>query len=296
MTKVKNIHMSLTGIDESRAYSDSEVWSYYILPSTGFEFLDAQSREIMAKRIDTGYAALVGNKSKSVEIHLIVTSSPLNVESWALDWTSRAMERRWNVAPGFNNWVDECKEYLRTEDFAQKEIYLGVKLGSRSEYRDTGSGKGSSFFKTVVSSISSIGDVVAKYSGSSSQGVGSGEREYWEKKSRDVTRTLAGGNLKATPATASPTRRPQGWGSRPMPGRCPTGGSTPAPQPSTSCSEWWPRASGPACSGRSMTNRLWPRPSVFLPADDSWPRSRWDIRQPTTREGRPHDLDGRWAT
>lgn len=188
------IRMSLVGIDAERAYSKGEVWAFYSLPTTPYDFVDDDSREQLAKRIDNALAGLVTNATKSIECQLIVTATPLNVLDWQVQWEKRVSG--WGPTAGFQDYVNDLADHLYDSGFSQKEVYLGVLLGKRS-----GGGSDDSSTASFKGALRSINDLVGGVLGADDYQISDAELKIWEERGKEVRRILLSGNLRAVPAT-----------------------------------------------------------------------------------------------
>lgn len=180
--------MSLSAIDGHLAYSNGQVWAYYLLPTTKYEYQEDNRREATARNIDDALAALVAKGTHSVEGVLCVTSTPLNVETWSDNFKSAA--RQWDHGDNFEPFVDKAADHLYTKDFSQKEVYLGILLG----------GRGNSGAETPVkSAFGFITSRVDSMLGFADRQVEKGELKYWRKKAEETDRILRQSHLGGQP-------------------------------------------------------------------------------------------------
>lgn len=199
----KKVEMALVGIEQHLAFSRDDVWAFYTLTTEKFDFLDHAAKNAAATKIDRAISSLVTSQAKSEECMLIVTSSPLNVEKWARDWSEKTAP--WNPTDGYHEWIYEMKQELGRSYFSQKEVFLGVLVGRRSAYRNGGTavpGAGADLKSIVKSAFESITQGVGSFIGVGGYEVSNEEREYWMTKSKDISTTLMSGHLRAQPVTA----------------------------------------------------------------------------------------------
>lgn len=199
---VSNVEMSIKAIDGNLGYSDNEVWAYYALGSSTFDFLSIEEKESAAKLIDGALAAIVTQQTKSEECIIQTTSTPLNVEKWARDW--QAVTTPWNPTEGYEEWLLNMKNHLHQAYYSQKEVYFGVLVGKRSEFLNKGVVSAAS--GDLKSALNSAFDILTKTVGGvmgvTNFVLTNNERQYWNQKAEDYTRILTSGNLQARPVSA----------------------------------------------------------------------------------------------
>lgn len=186
----RNTKLSLTGIHNDLSFSKKEVWLWVRIPATPYEFIDDLGRINLAKSIDVGLASLLSSEDKALECHLIVTTSPFITENWSKDLKERA--NRYNPSPYLNTFVDDMKNIVDLYRFKERKVYLGIKLGRRSEFSNS-----SSFF-----SLGPLTDLFSASVGVEDYFIPEKEIEFWNEKAEIFKRSLYSGNLHAEPVHA----------------------------------------------------------------------------------------------
>lgn len=193
----KDILLSLIGIDAEIAYSKTDVWVWYKLPTESYEFKTGEDREFMANSINTAIASMMIDPRKGVDAHLCITSKPLNINHWREAFLDRG--QKWEPAPGFEQYVDDTYEFLANNGYMEKEVFLGVHLGKRSTSMEEGNPFAAAF-KTLTSLVDDMLQTKDLQ-------IPEKEITYWRGKARNYTRALSQGHLKARPATAEEIAR-----------------------------------------------------------------------------------------
>lgn len=119
--------LALRQVEGNLAFTRGEVWAWYALPTQRWGFRADQARLNLVVDGASRLAALAGRR-----VHLRVTSRPYPVAAWAKGLDARTPA----PAPGpvGREWLDHLvavQRHLRTATMADKEVYLGVRLGVR---------------------------------------------------------------------------------------------------------------------------------------------------------------------
>src|SRR4051812_18338464 len=126
--RAKNQSLSLRSIEGNLAFTDQAAWAWFALPTQRWAFRADGERLNLIVDTATRLAGLAGRR-----LHLRVTSRPYPAASWA-----RALDARTpDPLPGVegDTWSDHlvrAQQHVRASTMAEKEVYLGVQLGSRS--------------------------------------------------------------------------------------------------------------------------------------------------------------------
>jgi hypothetical protein len=188
----KDTRLAARYIDSDLVFSDTHVWTYLRVPVVPYEFVDYRGRQAIADRLHLALGALVTG-SEPVDVHLIVTSRPINIDFWAEDLDERVTG--WAPAPGWPKYLNAMQEHLKGEEYLRKEVYLGVCLGPRK-------GKGS----PRPESMDLLGPI-KKLLGKAESAlqfeddvIPDKDLEHFRKKAREVQRSLGQSSMQATPA------------------------------------------------------------------------------------------------
>lgn len=183
-----NKKFSLIAIDGNLAYSKDAVWAYYRLTGQPFDFVGYENQEANAQDFNNTMASLISNQTTSVEAMIILTSTRFNVDSWAKQWYEKAVS--WNPPQGYDNYVQEIKNYLKRVDFANTTSYFAVKLGNRSAIGT------SDVLGMVKGAVDGFSDFL---SGSKDHSISDKERRNWRAQAEFYTRNIANSRLNGVP-------------------------------------------------------------------------------------------------
>lgn len=127
----KNIDFPLQAIVGNIIFSSTEVWAYYDIPTTIYDFLSKSKKVAYANALTSAFASLVKNNDKVVDCHIRITNSPIDIDQWEDDYLK--VTSNWNRRAGFQNFIKEQIDWLEDGGFFEKRVYLGVCLGRRHE-------------------------------------------------------------------------------------------------------------------------------------------------------------------
>ncbi|MER5624099.1 ATP-binding protein [Streptosporangium sp. NPDC002544] len=199
--------------DDRILLTDSSVWAYFRLPTVSYEFITPEEREALATNITIALAAI---RMPDAEVHLRVAHRTYPAAEWAM-----ALNATSDEGPGWRDYLEDMYRHVWAKDFWTKEVYLGVRLGTRG--RQLGAGVLSQLFGFYQRSEKALGiedDHVPK-----------AEIAKWSEQAERLGRALSAsalyarhassvelawlfqhattGSLGDPPASASPKRR---WG------------------------------------------------------------------------------------
>ncbi|GIJ51903.1 hypothetical protein Val02_87890 [Virgisporangium aliadipatigenens] len=208
--------LSVRYFDDSVLLTDTEAWTYLRLPTVSVEFRTADEWDRVIQSQAHSLAGLT-----DTQIHLKTVFREYDIADWAEQLDKRTHH-------GVDGWADLLvaqQQHLWDEQFLQKEVYLGVRLGSRT---DEATSQLKAAFATVGRWFSLMADSVV----GPDDVIDEKEIAKWRGKATPVQRMLRGGAFQAVPASideltwlfrhhmhpAMPvppasTRRNQPWGS-----------------------------------------------------------------------------------
>jgi hypothetical protein len=193
--------LSMRYLDDDILLSDTHAWTYVHIPLAAYEFKSAEYREDLAVRMSVALAQLVTNNQSPVDVHLLVTHRPLNVDRWESDLAERVSGQ--GPTSGWTSYLSRMGDRLDAIGFHMKEVYLGVCLGPRQGKGSVKKGRDSAV--TVASMMKPVLQLVGlaqRAVGLEDDVASVREIDEWHKRADDVRRTLAGGALHAVPAKA----------------------------------------------------------------------------------------------
>lgn len=117
------------GIVDNIVFSKEAVWAYYSADTSGYEFLNDESKIAMLTHVNQTFINVSANRDTELDWHLIVTNTPVDIDHWEDQYL--AATDSWDRAPGFNRFITKQIEYLKEREFMTRRIYLGIRIDSR---------------------------------------------------------------------------------------------------------------------------------------------------------------------
>ncbi|WP_433366969.1 ATP-binding protein [Streptosporangium sp. CA-115845] len=199
--------------DDRILLTDSSVWAYFRLPTVSYEFITPEEREALATNVTIALAAI---RMPDAEVHLRVAHRTYPAAEWAM-----ALNATSDEGPGWRDYLEDMYRHVWAKDFWTKEVYLGVRLGTRGRQLGTG----------VLSQLFGFYQRSEKALGIEDDHVPKAEIAKWSEQAERLGRALSAsalyarhassvelawlfqhattGSLGDPPASASPKRR---WG------------------------------------------------------------------------------------
>lgn len=192
---MKKFAPAVIAIDKDLTFSKKSVFLYMKLPAQPYEFLESKAREALAQKIDLGLQGLVQSNDKSVEGHLIITSVPFDVDSWASKLEDQVEGQ--SPAPYWDTYFAKMQNYLHIKEFRTKEVFIGVNLGRRSEYSSS----------RALGFLGPISEAINSSVGIKDRQISDKELDFWHQRAKHIKNTLGPGQLKATSVTSNTIAR-----------------------------------------------------------------------------------------
>ncbi|WP_326644715.1 ATP-binding protein [Streptosporangium sp. NBC_01755] len=170
--------------DDRILLTESSVWAYFRLPTVSYEFITPEEREALATNITIALAAI---RMPDAEVHLRVAHRTYPAAEWAM-----ALNATSDEGPGWRDYLEDMYRHVWAKDFWTKEVYLGVRLGTRG--RQLGAGVLSQLFGFYQRSEKALGiedDHVPK-----------AEIAKWSEQAERLGRALSASALYARHATS----------------------------------------------------------------------------------------------
>lgn len=195
------ISLPAVGIIGNVVFSKKEAWAYYKIGSVPYDFLTNMGRARLANDIMIAFSGLSSRAGKNVDLHILVTNTPFNVDSWEEqmykihnDWNGRG-----NRLETFDNYMRKQTRALKRKNYKKKVVYLGVKLFTRGTISfdginmlDFGFADAFEAFKKGISSVFSMPD----------EEITGVERSRANKDEYEVNRAIYGSTLRGTRLTS----------------------------------------------------------------------------------------------
>ncbi|GAA0987713.1 hypothetical protein GCM10009555_067580 [Acrocarpospora macrocephala] len=116
--------------DDRVLLTESAAWAYFRLPTVSYEFITPEERESLATNVTIALAAI---RMQDAEVHLRVAHRTYPAAEWAM-----ALNATSDEGPGWRDYLEEMYRHVWAKDFWSKEVYLGVRLGSRGTQLGSG--------------------------------------------------------------------------------------------------------------------------------------------------------------
>ncbi len=178
--------LSLRYLDNTVLLSEHEAWTYLRLPTVSVEFKTAEDWDRLISAFGHALAGLT-----DCRIHLKTAFRGYNIAKWA----EQLDKRTYHPAPGWSELLIKQQEHLWYEQFMQKEVYLGVRLGYRNN-------EASNQFKNALRSIKNFLNVTADALLGQDDAVEAKEIARWHAAAGPIQRLLRGSVYQAVPATS----------------------------------------------------------------------------------------------
>lgn len=197
--KAKNgkTRLPVRWIGDQFLLTDKEAWTFLKIPTVRYEFLDADSRKEIADHFYLALASLLRGNDP-VEAMLLQTHRPLDLDAWDAGWQRRV--EKWQSigarpAPGWHQYRQAMREHMAGEEYLIKEVYVGICLGERAKVARTSWSEFLSPLRKGVEKAEDLLDIDNFH-------LSVRERDEWDRRARDVHRSLGQSHIAAVPASA----------------------------------------------------------------------------------------------
>lgn len=123
------LDIQMSGIADNIVFSKKDIWAYYEVDTTGYDFLNEMSKVSMLRSINQTFVNLSSNRENELDWHLILTNTPVDINHWEEQYLK--VSDQWDRKPGFNKFFTDQVEYLKQREFLSRKVYLGIKIGDR---------------------------------------------------------------------------------------------------------------------------------------------------------------------
>lgn len=127
--KRKKLGLRIQAIIGNLIFSDNEIWAYYDIPTTIYDFLSDEQKVSYAYSLNAALGNIVRNQSQVIDCHLYCTTSPIDVNQWEQDYLE--VSKTWHHRSGFEDFIQNQIAILSSNQLFEKRCYLGVCLGKR---------------------------------------------------------------------------------------------------------------------------------------------------------------------
>lgn len=185
------LDLSLVAVIDNMAFSKTNMWAYYRLENSPYDFLSDEGKYIAHKRISNAFNNLMAERQDPLECRLIVTSVPIDINAWREQVYSNL---NWERPIEFDEFIEEQEEHLRAQDFQEKVVYLAVHIGRRGALDFDTMGIIESGFRGAIDSLKEWSNV---FLGLSDGEVSATEEKHARSREGDLYTKVADGHLQA---------------------------------------------------------------------------------------------------
>lgn len=136
MSNNRKFKIPSVAITDNIVFSEKEVWAYYKVSTIPYDFLSNDAQASAANRTIVALSSLSQNASKKVDIHILMTATPFEVDNWKEqmyeiyeDWVEDMSQMTY-----FSSFLNSQARVLERAEFKKKVTYFGVKLFSRGTF------------------------------------------------------------------------------------------------------------------------------------------------------------------
>lgn len=126
---LKRLDISTLAVCDNIVFNKSEQWAYYRLSNSVYDFLSSNAKILVAKQLINAFINLMGDRQESLDCHIIVSTSPVDLDAWETQVLK--ISKEWETGPSFEEYILEMLEHLRSEEYLKKVTYLGINIGKR---------------------------------------------------------------------------------------------------------------------------------------------------------------------
>lgn len=196
MAQVKSKDFNLTSIQNYLTFSKTNVWAWFRLPESQYEFINERDKEAKANELSQAMNSLVKNEEQSVECQILVNSKVFDSEEWFKNTEKRLQSYPQPPLPYSEFYYSSTRKYLNASGFEEKVVLLGVQLGKRTLYGANGKKEASSipFLDKLINYVAAapVDDYVSE-----------SEIEYWMNRSSQIVNSLKHSRMNIRTATAN---------------------------------------------------------------------------------------------
>ena len=182
---------SITAIENDLTFSKKDVCLWVKLRDTHYEFKSNEDRERIVTDFSLAMANILNSEENELEGHLIVTSKVFDETKWRNNFL-KATESN-NPTPYFPEYTAKMAEHMAGYEFREKNVYIGVNLGSRALFNP----------KRRAMKIPFLDEIFNTLAGEVDEYISKEELEFWEGKAKLVRHSLLKGELHANPVSSN---------------------------------------------------------------------------------------------
>jgi hypothetical protein len=129
MATKKKLDFIIQSIVGNIVFSDKEVWGFWSVPLTVYDFLSMPDKARALSSMTSPFISLMRGKETPLDLMMLMTNAPLDIDKWEQGYRliTETLDRR----KGFNDMMKRQVELLKTNDFVEKRVFIGIKLNNR---------------------------------------------------------------------------------------------------------------------------------------------------------------------
>jgi len=181
------IRPSITAIHGDLTFSKRDVYLWVKVSPTHYEFKGKEAREEIAQNFSNSVANVLNSEENELNFHIITTSKVFDVVKWRNDYL--AQSARAHPTAHFDVFTQEMGNRIWSLDFREKDVYLGVNLGFRTDFSP----------KKSALKIKLIDDLLTRIAGEVDEYLSEKEIAFWEDRARLIRYSLQESQIQAQP-------------------------------------------------------------------------------------------------
>lgn len=196
----KTLAIPAVGVINNIVFSKKEAWAYYKIGSVPYDFLTNEGKIKLSSDIMVAFSSLSQRAGKNVDIHILVTNTPFDIDSWETQMFKNY--DAWNNGDRlstFDRFMRNQVRALKAKNYKKKVVYLGVKLFNRGSFSfddfnilGFGFAEAYELMKKSISSVLMIPD----------ENISNQEKNRAEKEEFEIFRAIRASSLRGTKLTS----------------------------------------------------------------------------------------------
>lgn len=200
LSNPKTLAIPAVGVINNIVFSKKEAWAYYKIGSVPYDFLTNEGKIKLSSDIMVAFSSLSQRAGKNVDIHILVTNTPFDIDSWETQMFKNY--DAWNNGDRlstFDRFMRNQARALKAKNYKKKVVYLGVKLFNRGSFSfddfnilGFGFAEAYELMKKSISSVLMIPD----------ENISNQEKNRAEKEEFEIFRAIRASSLRGTKLTS----------------------------------------------------------------------------------------------
>ena len=128
-TRGKELDISMKAIVDNIAFSKDEQWAFYQVRNFAYDYLTFEDRGALAYNLNKAIAGIMAERREPLDMYVIADQVPLDITAWFEQNFDAA--KNYVKPEGYNDYMLRSTNYLARQAFANKVVFIGVKLSNR---------------------------------------------------------------------------------------------------------------------------------------------------------------------